>query len=92
MRKFEKHFKFVALLPDKNYNSRVGHTRGFDCNWKLVYRIPNLVHIRWCRHLKSLSHERGWAKPVENLNTSPFKNDQSIDVNVSKINIAGQSL
>jgi hypothetical protein len=29
--------------------------------------------IRWRRHLKGLSRERGWAKSAENLGASPFK-------------------
>jgi hypothetical protein len=48
--------------------------------------------IRWRQHLKSLSHERGWAKFSEDLGASPFKSDLSIDTTFSQINLAGQSL
>jgi hypothetical protein len=56
----------------------------------------NLVHskscMRWRWHLKGLSRERGWSKPVANLVSSPFKRDLSNDTTFSTTNLAGQFL
>jgi hypothetical protein len=35
--------------------------------------------MRWHRHLKGLTHKRGWSKSVANLSVFPFNRDLSND-------------
>jgi hypothetical protein len=43
--------------------------------------------IRWRRHLKGLSHERGWTKSAENLGAYSFNSNPSIDTTFSQVNL-----
>jgi hypothetical protein len=58
-------------------------------NWKL---INNAVSNVFYEMAKDLLLERRWTKSAENLGTSSFKRDLSIDTTFSQTNLAGQSL
>jgi hypothetical protein len=48
---------------------------------------------RWNRNLKSrILNESVWVKFAENLGTSPYTTDLSIDTSFSQAHLAGQSL
>jgi hypothetical protein len=81
----------VSGIGNISMGLKIGRNQGCVQLLEIGLSYPKSC-IRWRQHLKGLLHERGGAKSSENLGTSPFKRDLSIDTTFSQIILAGQSL